>query len=237
MPDPHESTSSTDAEPTDAEPTDADPTRSTPGRRRAAKVMGIGPLGLFLITAVALVAAFAAARLALELLDEDPVDIQEMLDDSTKAPLVVDTEARVEIGLPAPSVRLDFLDGDSQELNEVAGTGTPVLLNFWSSTCIPCLKEMPALEEVSEELDGAVTFIGVDVTDTVEAGREMVGRTGVTYRNARDPRGEIFAVYGGLALPRTVLIGADGVVLATHSGEMDADEIRSLLDENGILPS
>ena len=65
----------------------------------------------------------------------------------------------------------------------------------------------------------------------------MVGRTGVTYRNARDPRGEIFAVYGGLALPRTVLIGADGVVLATHSGEMDADEIRSLLDENGILPS
>lgn len=206
-------------------------------RRRRGGPLGVGPLGLFLITAVALLAAFTVARLVIEALDEDPVDIQQMLDDSTKAPLVSDTEAKAEIGQPAPNVRLEYLDGGVQELAEVAGTGTPVVLNFWSSTCAPCLAEMPALQQVSDELDGDVTFVGVDVTDTEEAGKKMVERTGVTYRNARDPRSEIFATFGGIALPRTVLIDADGTVVATHSGELTADELRTLLDEHGLLPA
>jgi thiol-disulfide isomerase/thioredoxin len=219
----------TTPEPTDPESTGDEP---RPARRRG---LGVGPLGLFLITAVALLAAFTVGRLVIEALDEDPVDISEMLDEAAKAPLVTDTEARAEIGQPAPNVRLEYLDGGVQDLAEVAGRGTPVVLNFWSSTCIPCLKEMPAFEEVNQELDGRVTFVGVDVVDTVEAGKEMVAKTGVTYRNARDPRSEIFAVFGGIALPRTVLIDGDGTIVATHSGELTADELREFLDENGML--
>ena len=222
---------STDPTPESVPP--ADPDRPRTARRG----LGIGPLGLFLITAVALMAAFTVARVVLEALDEDPVDIQEMLDESARAPLVSDTEARAEIGQPAPNVRLEYLDGGVQDLAEVAGTGTPVVLNFWSSTCIPCRNEMPAIEEVHSELDGDVTVVGVDVTDTEAAGKEMVASTGVTYRNARDPRSEIFAVFGGIALPRTVLIDGDGTIVATHSGELDADELRALLDENGLLPA
>lgn len=221
-------------ETTTPEPTDPEPSgeETRPTRRRG---LGVGPLGLFLITAVALLAAFTVGRLVIEALDEDPVDISEALDDAAVVPLVSDTEARAEIGEPAPNVRLEYLDGGVQDLAEVAGLGTPVVVNFWSSTCIPCLKEMPAFEEVHQELDGEVTFLGVDVIDTVEAGNEMVARTGVTYRNARDPRGEIFAVFGGIALPRTVLIDGDGTIVATHSGELDADELREFLDENGLL--
>jgi cytochrome c biogenesis protein CcmG, thiol:disulfide interchange protein DsbE len=205
-----------------------------PARRRG---LGIGPLGLFLITAIALLAAGLAARAVLEALDDDPVDIQEMLDESAKAPLVTDTESRAEVGQPAPDVRLEYLDGGVQQLSEVAGTGTPVVLNFWSSTCVPCLNEMPAIEQVHDELDGKVTVVGIDVTDTEDAGTAMVAKTGVTYRNARDPRSEIFALFGGIALPRTVLIDADGKVVDTHSGELTADELRSLLDEHDLLPA
>jgi thiol-disulfide isomerase/thioredoxin len=224
-------------ESTDPAPESADPADSVERGASRRRGLGIGPLGLFLVTAVALAVAFTAARVAIEAFDEDPVDIQEMLDESAKAPLVTDTEARAEIGQPAPNVRLEYLDGGVQQLAEVAGTGTPVVLNFWSSTCIPCLKEMPAIEQVRQELDGQVTVVGVDVTDTEEAGKDMVASTGVTYRNARDPRAEIFAVFGGIALPRTVLIDGDGTIVATHSGELSADELTALLDENGLLPA
>jgi thiol-disulfide isomerase/thioredoxin len=224
-------------ESTDPAPESADPADSVGRGAARRRGLGIGPLGLFLVTAVALAVAFTAARVAIEAFDEDPVDIQEMLDESAKAPLVTDTEARAEIGQPAPNVRLEYLDGGVQQLAEVAGTGTPVVLNFWSSTCIPCLKEMPAIEQVRQELDGQVTVVGVDVTDTEEAGKDMVASTGVTYRNARDPRAEIFAVFGGIALPRTVLIDGDGTIVATHSGELSADELTALLDENGLLPA
>jgi len=218
--------------------TDLDDTSEAPARppRSRSEGLGVGPVGLLAITAVALLIAAVVGRAALEALDEDPIDVQEMLDASAKAPLVTDIDARAEIGGPAPNVRLEYLDGDVQDLAEVAGTGTPVVLNFWSSTCIPCLNEMPAFEEVSQELTDEVTFIGVGVTDTEQAGKEMVERTGVTYRNARDPRSEIFAVYGGIALPRTVFIAGDGTIVATHSGELTADELRALLAENDMLP-
>jgi thiol-disulfide isomerase/thioredoxin len=228
---------STEPAPEPATGADADADTVEPARRTNRRGLGVGPLGLFLITAVALLVAGVVARVVVEAMDEDPVDIQEMLDESAKAPLVTDTEARAEIGQPAPNVRLEYLDGGVQELAEVAGTGTPVVLNFWSSTCVPCLQEMPAIEQVHDELGDEVAVIGVDVTDTEEAGKAMVAKTGVTYRNARDPRSEIFAVFGGIALPRTVLIDADGTVVATHSGQLDADELRALLDEHGMLPA
>ncbi len=199
------------------------------------KRLPVGPVGLLVITAIALGAAFLAARLVIDTSNgSDAIDIQDMLDDQAKAPLVTDTEARATIDGPAPNVRLEYLDGGVQDLAEVAGVGTPVVLNFWASTCAPCIKEMPAMEEVSNTFGDAVTFVGIDVNDTVENGKEMVERTGVTYRNARDPRSDIAAVYGALSLPRTVLIGGDGVVLAAHNGEMDAAEVTAMLNEHGI---
>src|SRR5690606_26739323 len=161
----------------------------------------------------ALAAAFGAGAVVKNLLEDDAVDVQDALDSSATAPLVLNTEVRAKVGSHAPDVRLEYLDGGTQQLAEIAGKGTPVVLNFWSSTCIPCLREMPAFEEVRARFADDLTIVGVDVTDTEQAGREMVERTGVQYRNARDPRSEIFAVYGGIALPRTVVIGGDGVVL------------------------
>lgn len=208
-----------------------DPPAPSP-RRRA---LPVGPLGMLVITAIALAAAFGAAKLMIGLLDDDSVDVQEALDSSTKAPLVVSSEVRAKVGSPAPDVRLEYLDGGVQQLAEVAGVGTPVVLNFWSSTCIPCRKEMPALEEVRAQHDGEVTVVGVNVADTEDAGRQMVSSTGVRYRNARDPRSEIFTAFGGIALPRTVLIAGDGTVVDTHSGELTAQELTDLMVEHGLV--
>ena len=42
---------------------------------------------------------------------------------------------------------------------------------------------------------------------------------------------------GGTVLPTTVLLDADGQIVALHNGELDADDVRDLLaDELGIEP-
>ncbi len=224
---------------TDSPTTDVDPPASAPDPvRRRPRRLPVGPVGLLIITAIALGAAFLAARLVIGTSDgSDAIDIQEMLDDQAQAPLVTDTEARAEVDGPAPNVRLEYLDGGVQDLAEVAGRGTPVVLNFWASTCAPCIKEMPAMQQVDTDFGDAVTFVGIDVQDTEEAGNTMVARTGVTYRNARDPQADIAAVYGALSLPRTVLIGGDGTVLAVHNGELTASALTDMLNEHGITPS
>lgn len=201
---------------------------------RPARRLPIGPFGLFLMTAIALLGAFLVTKLVVDAAGDDVVDVQDALDEQVVAPLVTEGTPTAEIGSPAPNVRLEFLDGTNRQLAEVAGVGTPVVLNFWSSTCAPCLQEMPALEAVSQRLGTKVTVIGIDSQDTVESGKKMVAQTGVTYENARDPKGEISTVFGALSLPRTVLIAADGTVADVHTGALDEADFTDLLSRNGF---
>jgi hypothetical protein len=57
----------------------------------------------------------------------------------------------------------------------------------------------------------------------------MIERTGITYTVGRDPRGTLLRSLGGNALPFSVLVGADGRILATHAGQLDRVEIEDFI--------
>ena len=106
--------------------------------------------------------------------------------------------------------------------------GRPAVVNFFSTTCAPCVTEMPAFERVHRSR-GDVAFIGVDVQDQVAAGRKLIKRTGITYEALRDPPGDLLRNVGGVGLPTTVLIDAKGRVVATHTGALTERDLRSLI--------
>ena len=107
--------------------------------------------------------------------------------------------------------------------------GTPTLVNFFASTCAPCVKEMPALEAVHQELGDSVTFLGLAVQDRPEDAKALVEQTGVTYRTALDKDGSVLNALDGILLPTTVVLDADGAVLDQHTGELTAEGLRQLL--------
>lgn len=224
----------------DTDPETSADTAPAVGRRR----LPVGPVGLLLITLVALLAAGLVLQVGLGSSRPEAVDLQDALDDQAATPLVPADATAAKVGAPAPDVRLAYLDGGSQQLAELKGT--PVVLNFWASTCAPCLTEMPALEEFSAahlpgadgtNPAGAVRVVGVAVADPEAAARKMVERTGVRYRNAADPQAEVFRVFGGTSLPRTVVLDADGVVRDVHSGALTASELTQKLQQQGLLPA
>lgn len=138
----------------------------------------------------------------------------------------------------APSLEVEFVNPDrstSTLADVVADTGTPLVVNFFSTTCPPCITEMPALQAASERLGDRVTFVGLAVLDRPEAAAELVERTGVTYRTGRDPQGELFNATGALGLPTTMLIDADGTVRVVHTGALEEDDVLDLVaDELGV---
>jgi len=109
--------------------------------------------------------------------------------------------------------------------------GHPVVVNFFSATCVPCVTEMPAFERVHDAVGDEVAFVGLAVRDSAAVARRMVARTGVTYETGRDPAGTIASQFGVINLPSTFLASARGSVLASHPGALDPKELRRLIDE------
>jgi thiol-disulfide isomerase/thioredoxin len=123
-------------------------------------------------------------------------------------------------------------DGEVVPLSSVRGT--PTVVNFFASTCTPCITEMPAFEEVYQEVGdgGQVAFLGLAVADRTADAMALVDQTGVTYPTAQDTDSSVISALEGTVLPTTVLLDADGNVVSTHAGELTADELRTLLAED-----
>ncbi len=194
-------------------------------QRSGRRSLPFGPLGLLIVTFIALAGAFGVAWLFLDANTEDTPDARTVFDE--------ESSGIAGIGDPLPSIELDYIDGDTANLRDLQGT--PTVINFWASTCPPCLAEMPDLEQVSQDLSPEVQFLGVDVQDTEEDGRKMIERTGVTYPNARDPQAEIMSALGGTALPRTILVNSEGVIVESHNGAITAEDLTDLINDSGMV--
>lgn len=136
------------------------------------------------------------------------------------------------VGEPAPDVTLIPLDGQPFALSSLRGN--VVVLNFWAAWCDPCKVEMPEFQAIHAEGVADVRIIGVDIkNDRVDAARDLITETGVTYQIVRDGGGE-HQLYGpieqalgiGGTYPMSVFIRPDGVIDSVRIGQLAEIEIR-----------
>ncbi|MCC6437011.1 MAG: TlpA family protein disulfide reductase [Acidimicrobiales bacterium] len=123
-----------------------------------------------------------------------------------------------------------FEDFEGEEGTFEDFIGKPMVVNFWGSWCAPCIKEMPDFEAVHQELGERVTFVGVNVQDTVEQAQQMAEATGVTYPLVRDTRNELLSWVGGVSMPTTAFVSADGTVVKVVSKTLSPDELRTEIE-------
>jgi cytochrome c biogenesis protein CcmG, thiol:disulfide interchange protein DsbE len=130
---------------------------------------------------------------------------------------------------PAAQFKLPLFHGGTFDMAETRGT--PVLINFWASWCIPCEDEAVVLEQSSRQYRDRVTFVGVNVQDTEGNAREFLRRFGVTYPNGRDLTGAVAVDYGLSGVPESYFVDRDGRLVRKWQGPLDAARLRSYLDE------
>ena len=137
--------------------------------------------------------------------------------------------AAAPAGPPAPDVELVYLDGGISTL--AALQGRPVVLNFFADWCPACVAEMPDFEAVHQQFGDDVRFIGLDRSGSDGGARGIIESTGITYDVALDRDGSIFQAFGGLAMPTTVFIAADGSVVGQHNGVIFAEDLSYEINE------
>lgn len=138
----------------------------------------------------------------------------------------------VEGGLPQVTLAC-FGGGPDVDVSTLRG---PLVVNFWQGACVPCRKEMPALEEFHQRYGDEVPVLGIDYLDSQPGyAMDLVESTGVTYPLLADPdpqlgvEGEVRVV----GLPHFVLLDADGRIAYQAPGGIESvDELVDMVEEH-----
>lgn len=124
-------------------------------------------------------------------------------------------------------------DGSPLRLTEIAA-GKPLVMNFWATWCPYCIQEMGDYQAIYNDYKDRVSFAFIDCADgqreTVEKGASWMRDNGYTLPVYFDTSMEAMIEYGASSLPTTVIVAADGEILAISSGVIDPDKMRMALD-------
>lgn len=119
--------------------------------------------------------------------------------------LIRTQQPKAQQGAPAPDFQLSLLGGgilSSQELK-----GSPLVINFWASWCVPCREEAPTLEATFRRYQArGVRFLGVDYEDAPGDAQSFVKQYGITYPSIRDTQGSLATTFGVRGVPETFFI-------------------------------
>lgn len=130
--------------------------------------------------------------------------------------------------LPSPlatDLKSPFADA---QLSLAELKGTPFMLNFWASWCIPCREEAPRLQSGWERFGAkGVLFLGLDMQDLTDDAREFLEEFGITYPTIREPGNEIARAYGATGIPETYFVSRRGRVVGHVIGVMSERQLAA----------
>ena len=125
------------------------------------------------------------------------------------------------------SIKLTSIDGRKISLEDLHGR--PVLISFWASSCSTCLKEMPHLISLYQELNPfGLEIIGIAMPyDPPNLVLETVKSKQIPYPVALDIDGAANHAFGDIAgTPTSFLISPDGMIIEKIVGEMKIEKLR-----------
>jgi len=125
----------------------------------------------------------------------------------------------------------DILGSETKQLSQLRGT--PVVLNFWARLCPPCWTEMPELQEFSEEFQGQIILLGIDIGQFTGLGpprdaSKLLDSMGITYPAGFTDDGDVVEKYKVLAMPTTVFIDGQGRIFQKWTGALDRGTVTRL---------
>jgi len=140
-------------------------------------------------------------------------------------------------GLRIADLSFQDASGKTRKLSE--WRGKTVLLNLWATWCVPCRREMPALDALQAKLGGSsfeVVAVNIDTRDTdkPKAWLKDAGITTVAYFSDTKARvfQELKAIGRAVGMPTSVLIDGNGCEVATIAGpaEWASDDAKNLIE-------
>jgi len=127
----------------------------------------------------------------------------------------------------SPDINLVTIDGEQLQLASLRGK--PLLVVFWATTCPACIREVPHLVALYDELSPqGLEIIAIAMAyDPPNQVLTMRNARNIPYHVALDIHAEAARAFGNVRLtPTAFLIAPDGRIVQRKTGEMNMAKLR-----------
>ena len=155
------------------------------------------------------------------------------------APLARGEVAAVNVAKsPLKVPDLAFIDPSGKPITLADLRGRMLLFNLWATWCVPCRREMPALDSLQTKLGGPnfeVVAVNIDTRDPEKPKNFLKDAHLARLDFFSDPKAKVFqelkAVGRALGMPTSVLVDGQGCEIATIAGpaEWASDDAVKLI--------
>lgn len=120
------------------------------------------------------------------------------------------------------------------------GNGKVTIVSFGATWCVPCKKEMGAVNELYPEMqENGIEYVAVFIDNTKTMARvgPYVTSKGFLFPVLLDPNSEIFEALNGTEVPYTLVFDAEGNLKFKHDGYLEGDEEHLMEEAMSLVPS
>ena len=132
----------------------------------------------------------------------------------------------------APDVTFISIAGD--KISTQSLRGKVVMVNFWATSCVTCVKEMPQMVETYEKYKGqGLEFVAVAMAyDPPNYVLNFTETRKLPFTVAIDSAGDIARQFGDVTLtPTTFLIDKNGKIIKRYVGEPEFPALHKLIEK------
>ena len=182
-----------------------------------------------------------------ELEEKYPEIMQKSMDGDMSMPAGSDTSTPPDDGSMQkfPAFEGKDLDGNTVKSDELFSGNTVTVVNFWFTTCNPCVGELSELDALNKELankGGALIGVNTFTLDgdekAIAEAKEVLAKKGATYQNiyfgSDDDAGKF--VENVFAYPTTYVVDRKGnivgdPIVGAITGKSQMETLKSLIDK------
>lgn len=125
-----------------------------------------------------------------------------------------------------PDLKIKLLDGSKTSLAELTKDG-PLMIDFWATWCVPCLKVMKYLDEYHIEYKDQgfkVLMINTDSPRSIGKVKSYLKSQNHQFLIGLDPNKVISKKLNGLVMPTLILVEKGGEIKWRHQGYLPGEE-------------
>lgn len=135
-----------------------------------------------------------------------------------------------------PASDFELQDMDEEKVKFSKYHGKVILLNFWATWCPPCIREMPSMERLHQQVDAEdFKVLAVNQMEDVDQVFAFTGQLDVdpTFEILFDTTSEVSQAYAVRGLPTTYLIDKQGKIRyrAVGGREFNHPEVIKIINK------